>query len=81
MRPSRPGDATGGDLQTKAIMMETLIKHYDIGTAGSLETRRYMDRQAVRYAVRLINTKDYVNDGIIKEWRRLKKALKHIKKT
>ena len=65
----------------KAIMMETLIKHYDIGTAGSLETRRYMDRKAVRYAIRLINTKDHINDRIIKEWRTVKKALKHIKKT
>lgn len=62
-----------------AIMMETLIKHYDIGTAGSLKTRKYMGRKAVRYAIRLINTKDYIHDGIIREWRKFKKAFRHPK--
>ncbi len=50
----------------KTIMMETLVKHYDIGFAGDVESSQYMGRKAVRYAIKLIKLKDRIHDSLMK---------------
>ena len=50
----------------RTIMMETLIKHYDIGFVGDVESKQYMGRKAVRYAIKLIKVKDRIRDSLLK---------------
>ena len=56
----------------QTIMMETLIKHYDIGFEESKEAGIYVGRKTVRYAIKLLKIKDNVNRKVMKKLVKLK---------
>lgn len=63
------------------IMMETLIKHHDVGFDRYLESRQYMGRKAVRYIIKLIKIKDSIHEAILKRRVQLKEIIKRITST
>ena len=59
----------------RAVMMETLIKHYDVGFDDFIEVRPYIGRKVVRCAIQVAKIKDCVHETLQK-WSMLRKKSK-----